>query len=162
MIDANQVPLISDISRGLVEEIAPQELPLFRITSKVYFEEPEKVFEDRKHHDNVLAIGLGDTITFLTPVVLAITTQVIKFLAEKAQKSIQEQSEEIIAKFVKSMFKRISPKEEEKEVSLKLSREELIELRKLMLETAKQLRLPEDRTDLLVNAMVGRLAITNI
>jgi hypothetical protein len=60
------------------------------------------------------------------------------------------------------MFKRISPKEEEKEVSLKLSREEIIELRKLMLETAKQLRLPEDKTDLLVHAMVGRLAITNI
>jgi hypothetical protein len=96
MIDANQVPLISDISCGLVEEIAPQELPLFRITSKVYFEEPEKVFEDRKHHDNVLAIGLGDTITFLTPVVLAITTQVIKFLAEKAQKSIQEKAKKLL------------------------------------------------------------------
>ena len=165
--NANQYPLVSDIAYELVQEIAPRELPLFQITSKAYFEKPDKVFEEFIHHGGILNFGLDSVTIFLTPAVLAVTNKVITFLWNKVKEAIQEESEEIINKFVKDMFKSIPYKKkqgkerQDEKTSLKLSREELVQLHQIMLETAKQLRLPQHETELLVNAMVGRLVTTN-
>jgi hypothetical protein len=162
MIDATQHQLISDTAHEVITEIAPRELPLFHITSKTYLENLDEGLKQRKPTDTMLGFGLDTAITFLTPVVLALTTEVVKFLAEKAKESIKEASAELITKFVKEMFKRIpSTEERDQETPLALSREELVELRQLMLETAKPLGLPNDKMELLVNALVGKLAIAD-
>jgi hypothetical protein len=162
MTDATQHQLISDIAHEVITEIAPGELPLFRVTSKTYLDNLNKELKPRKPTDQMLGFGLDTAITFLTPVVLALTTEVVKLLAEKAKETLKEASAELVSKFVKAMVRRISPTEERDEKTpLALSREELAQLHRLMFETAKQLRLPNDKTELLVNAIVGRLAVAN-
>jgi hypothetical protein len=162
MTDRTEHQLICDIAHEVITEIAPGELPLFRVTSKTYLENLDEGLKPRKPTDKMLGFGLDTAITFLTPVVLALTTEVIKFLVEKVKESIKEASGELITKFVKEMVKRIPPTEErDRKTPLALSREELVELRQLLLETAKHLRLPKEKTELLVNAIVGRLAIAN-
>ena len=160
MIEVTQRPLISDIAHELIAQIAPRELPMFRPTCEAYFEDPEKIFEAPK--DNRLGFGLDTAIAFLTPVVLAVTTGVVKFLAEKVKESLKEASAELVAKLVKKMFNgRPLPAEGDKNKPLALSHEELAQLRQLMVEMAKRLRLSKDQTELLVSAVVGRLAIAD-
>jgi hypothetical protein len=167
MSNTYQDRLISELSRELVQEFSPRELRLFNMISKAYFNAPEKVFEEFRRQEEILGMGLDSVTIVLTPAVLAFASGVITFLWNKVKEAIQEESEDIIAKLVKDMFKRLpynKGQDEKKEInstSLTLSREELIELRQMILETAQQLRLPPDETQLLVNAMVGRLATTN-
>jgi hypothetical protein len=151
--------LITDIAHELIAQIAPQELPLFRPTSEAFINNLGNGLTRRDTTDDMLGFGLDTAIDFLTPVVLALTTEVVKFLAEKAKESIKEASGELIAKFIKRMFNRIPSTEEDKSTPLVLSPEELVQLRQLMLETTEQLRLPKEKTTLLVNAIVGRLAV---
>jgi hypothetical protein len=163
MTDATQHQLISDIAHEVITEIAPRELPSFPLTSKAYFasiNDPGEGGEPPKPKDEMLGFGLDTAVTYLTPVILALTTEVVTFLAKKVKDSIKEESGELVTKFVKEMFKRIPPAEErDKKAPLAVSREELVQLRQLMLETAKHLRLPNDKTELLVNAVVGKLVI---
>ena len=161
MTDATQHQLISDIAHELIADIAPRELPLFHLTSEVYIKNLDRGDEPPEPTDEMLGFGLDAATTYLTPVVLALTTEVVTFLAKKAKESIKEESGELVTKFVKEMFKGVPPTEErDKKTPLALSREELVQLRQLMVETAKHLRLPKDKTELLVNAVVGSLAIT--
>jgi hypothetical protein len=163
MTDATQHQLISDIAHELITEIAPGELPLFRVTSEAYFENLDKELKLLEPTDEMLGFGLDMAITFLTPVVLALTTKVVTFLADKVRESIKEASGELVTKFVEKMFKSNPPTEErDKKTPLTLSGEELAQLRQLMLDTAKRLRLPNDKTESLVNAIVAKLAIGDI
>jgi hypothetical protein len=160
MTDATQNQLISDIAHELITEIAPGELPLFPVTSEVYFENLDKGLKLLEPTDEMLGFGSDTAITFLTPVVLALTTKVVIFLADKVRESIKEASGELVTKFIKEMFKSIPPTEEqEKKTPLILSREQLSQLRQLIFETAKHLRLPSDKTESLVNAIVTKLVI---
>jgi hypothetical protein len=159
MTDATQHQLISDVAHEVITEIAPRELPLFRVTSKTYLDNLDEGLKPLNAIDQMLGFGLDTAITFLTPVVLALTTEAVKFLAEKVKESVKEASGEMITKFVKKMFNRIPPTEEDKSTPLVLSREELVQLRQLMVETARHLRLPKEKTGLLVNAIMGRLAV---
>jgi hypothetical protein len=161
MTDATQHQLISDIAHEVVTEIAPGELPLFRVTSKTYLENLDEGLKPRKPTDKMLGFGLDTAITFLTPVVLAFTTEAVKFLAERVKESVKEASGELITRIIKKIFNRIPPTEEDKSPPLVLSLEELMQLRQLMVETAKHLRLPQEKTELLVNAIMGRLAVPN-
>jgi hypothetical protein len=151
--------LITDIAHDLIAQIAPQELPLFRPTSEAYLRNLGQGFTPRHATDDMLGFGLDTAITFLTPVVLAVATEAVKFLAEKVKESVKEASGELVTKFVKELFNRIPPAGEDKSTPLVLSQEELVQLRQLMVETAKHLRLPKEKTGLLVNAIMGRLAV---
>jgi hypothetical protein len=151
--------LITDIAHELIAEIAPRELPLFRPTSEAFINNLGRGLNPRNATDEMLGFGLDTAIAFLTPVVLALTTEVVKFLAEKAKESIKEASGELITKIIKGVFNRIPPTGQDKSTPLVLSREELVQLRQLMVETARHLRLPKEKTGLLVNAIMGRLAV---
>jgi hypothetical protein len=162
MTDATQHQLINDIAHELIAEISPEELDLFHPTSEAFFENLDKGLKLLEPTDEMLGFGLDTAVTFLTPVVLVLTTEVVTFLAEKAKESIKEASGELITKFIKEIFKRIPPTAEgDKRAPLALSHEELVQLRQLILDTAKRLRLPNDKTELLVHAIVGRLTIAD-
>jgi hypothetical protein len=158
MTDAAQHQLIRDIAHELIAQIAPRELPLFGPASAAFFNPDSKPVPPSTPRDEMLGFGPDTAITFLTPVVLALTTEAVKFLMEKVKESIKEASGELITKWVKKIF---NTEERAKNTPLALSREELVQLRQLMVETAKHLRLPNDKTELLVNTIVGQLALAD-
>jgi hypothetical protein len=90
MTDVTQHQLISDIAHELIAQVAPRELPLFRPTSQAYFENLKGEVQSSKSKDEMLGFGPDTAITFLTPIVLALTTEVFKFLADKVKESVKE------------------------------------------------------------------------
>ncbi len=160
MTDAEQKQLVADLARDVVLQAAPQELPLFRLTSQAYFQNPEKALQKQAGKDELLGFGAAEAVILLTPVVLAVMTDVLKFVMEAVQKSIKEEGSGLVSDAVKQMFKRFrSQEKQETHGPAPLTPEQLTQVRKLAYERARQFQLSEAKAGLLADAMVGGLAI---
>src|SRR2546428_10797709 len=53
-----QRDLIAEMSRDIVADVAPDELPLFRMNSTAYFKNPKKALEAREGQDDTLGLGI--------------------------------------------------------------------------------------------------------
>ena len=83
MTDTGDTQLIIDLSRDLLAQVAPQELPLFRAASQAYQSDPDALSKSGGEKDEMLGFGAGEVAALLTPAVLLITSEVVKFLAEE-------------------------------------------------------------------------------
>lgn len=151
--------LVSEISRNLISEVAPQELPLFRATSEAYFKNPDKVLTAKSGNDDILGFGTGEAMILLTPVALAITTKVINFLIEEVKRSAKEESANLVSETVKAFFKKFRQEKEEGNKIPPLSSEQLTRVQEIAIKEARRLKLSEKNVKLLANAIVGSLAV---
>lgn len=148
---------VSELSRDLVSEVAPQELPLFRAASEAFYKDPENLTAERPATDDMLGFGTGEAVALLTPVIIAVSQQVVLFVMEQVKKSGEEQGATLINETVKKMFKKFRPAR--KDGPVPLDSEQLAQVRKMALKQALELKLSEQRARLLADAIVGRLAI---
>jgi len=102
----------------------------------------------------MLGFGAGAAAAFLTPAVLAVTTAIVKFVAQEVKESVQEEGADLISNIVKRMFKKFRPEEKKegegrkdeskkdkgKEGPLPLTPEQLKKVRELAFEQALQRR----------------------
>ncbi len=175
MIDPAQQQLIADLARDLLAETAPQELPLFRASSEAFFKDPQRVMSGTVGKDEPLGFGAGEGTSFLAPVILAVATRVVTFLAAEVGKSAQAEGSTFINDTVKALFKRFRPaaaaeKQPTGEASLApkpaapapvpaVTPELLKRVREVAFQQAKQLRLSDSNAQLLADSLVGSLAL---
>jgi hypothetical protein len=157
--DVEQEQLIAELAQEQVQRVAPQELPLYRATSKAYFENPEKMVEGQQ--DRMLGFGAEIGVAFLTPVVLSVTTEVFKFLADEVRKSVAAECSGVIHDLVKKMFKRFYPTgSEAAQTPPPLTSEQVTQVRRLAFDKARQLNVSEAQAGLLADSLIGSLVTT--
>ena len=162
MTDSPQNLLVAEIAKDLLTEVAPQERALFRATSEMYFKNPEKMQTAQGAKDEMLGFGVSDAMELITPALLAISGDVIRFLWEEATKAMKGESTEWIAFTVKSWFGKVrNEKKDEKKAPPPLTPEQLEQVRKIAIRKAKQLKLSEKNTKMLADAIVGSLATSS-
>ena len=106
-----------------------------------------------------VGFGAGDAVVLLTPIVLAVVNDVIAFLIEEVKKAAQAESARWINDTVKAMFKKFGPAEkEEKGKPLSLTPEQLAQVRSIVVKKARQLKLSDERAQILADTVVGGLA----
>ncbi|HJS20075.1 MAG TPA: hypothetical protein VJ785_15110 [Anaerolineales bacterium] len=149
--------LVSEFAKDLLGELAPQEKALFKPMSEAYFRDPGKVLAAQQGKDELLGFGAAEAATLITPIVLAVSTEVVHFLFQEARKAIQSESSSLINETVKSWFSKLQPKEKE-ESPPPLTQEQLEQVREIAIKKARQLKLSEKNTKLLADAIVGGLA----
>ena len=178
MNETTQNQLVADLARDVVTEIAPHELPMFRLQSEAYFKDPDSAFEGHAGGEDMLGFGAGAAAAFLTPAALAVTTVIVKFVADEVKESVQEEGADLISDIVKRMFKKFRPEEKKegegrkdeskkdenkkdkgKEGPLPLTPEQLKKVRELAFEQALQLRLSENTAETLAESLVGSLVV---
>jgi len=159
MNDVSQNQLIATVARDLVFEMAPHEIPLFRANSEAYFKDPEKMLKSEAGKDEMLGFGTAEAMSLLTPVVLAVSVEVVKFVTEEVKKSVKTEGSSVINDVVKSVFKKYRPAAapERQVTSTPLTVEQLQEVHKLALQKARQLKLHEAKAKQLADALVGDL-----
>ena len=165
MPDPAESTLISELARDTVQQVAPQELPRFRATSQAYFADPERVLKGEKGKDQMLGFGTGAEMSFLTPIILAVTTQVFRFVADEVARSCREESPVVIHDLVKRLFTRFRSAEADETPSTPpapppLTREQLMRIRQLAYDEARRLRLAEAKAGLLADSLVGGLVVS--
>jgi hypothetical protein len=157
MTNVAQNQLIAELARDLVSQVAPQELPLYRVASEAYFKNPAKIQAGQTGQDEMLGFGPGEAAAFLTPVILATLSAVITFLAGEVKKSLKEEAGGLVNEAVKQMFTIFRQKEKESPPSLTPA--QLAQVRAIVLKQANVYKLSESRSKLLADAIVGKLAI---
>lgn len=156
-LGVSQKQLVSDVARDIVTQISPQELPMFRAVNEAYFKDPEKTLKGKTGKDEMLGFGVGEAVTFLTPIALEVTSEVVMYVAEEAKKTFKGESSGIASDIVKKMFKKFRPAEDKENKIPMLTDEQLLKVRRLAFEKACQLNLPEAHANLLADSMVGGL-----
>jgi len=168
LTEPSENALIADVARDALQQVAPQELWRFRAASQAYFDDPDRVVTAGKSEDEMLGFGAEQQITLLTPLVLAMATQVVKFVADEVAKSLKAESPSVIQQYVRMIFKRVTPTDEmqSKEetptavsVPMALTPQQLARVRDIALETARRLNLADDRAELLADSLIGRLVV---
>jgi hypothetical protein len=154
MTDPDQKQLIADVARDIVMQTAPEELPLFRATSAAYFKNPDKVLKGQTSKDEILGFGAGEAVVMLTPYVLVIVTEVVRFVIAQVQQSVAAESADLISDIVKKLFKRVRPEENN---LLPLTPAQLAQVRKVAYESACRLNLPDNQASLLADAIKGSM-----
>ena len=106
----------------------------------------------------MLGFGVGIAVPFLTPIVLAVTTEVIMYVVEEVKKTIKEESSSLASDIVRKMFKKFRPSDSEVKKLPQLTADQLARVRRLAFERACQLKLPEAQAQLLADSLAGGLA----
>lgn len=151
-------PAIAEVARDLVAQLAPQELPVFRANSQAYFTDPERALKSRAPKDDMLGFGAGEAVTFMTPVVLAVVTDVFGFLAAEIKKSIASEGAAAASDLIRRVFKKFRGREPEAaDTAPPLRAEQIAQVRRLAFEKARQLKLSEPQAGLLADSLVGSL-----
>jgi hypothetical protein len=162
MTTSNENILVRELSRNIVAEIAPHELPLFRAQSEAYFKDPHGTIERKAGKEEMLGFGVGSDTVFLTPAVLSIVTLVVNFIIVTVKDSLQVESKEFLNDAVKRMFNNIQPgykKGQSTTESVSLTPEQLKQVRNLAISQALKLRLSEKTAETLANSLVGSLVV---
>jgi hypothetical protein len=160
LIDQDQAQIISELSRDLVRQMAPGELPRFEATRTAYFEDPDKVLREVSSQDEILGFDMGTILTQMTPAILAIATQVVTFLVGEVKKQLKTESTGFVGELVKGMFKRFKePMNKPQPQGISLTPELLTRVRETTLQNATRLHLPRDQAAVLADAVVGSLSL---
>jgi hypothetical protein len=158
MTSSDQNQLIADLAHDIVAQTAPQELPLFRATSAVYFKRPDKALKNQAGKDEILGFGTGEMVSLLTPIVLTVVTEVVTFLTVEVKKAVAAESASLISDQVKNLFKKFHPEGEKGQHDpTPLTREQIARVRKLAYERFLQLKLSDMQANRLADALTASL-----
>jgi len=158
MTGAENNQLIADVARDIISQTAPQELPLFRMTSAEYFKNPDKALRNQASKDKILGFGTAEMVSFLTPIVLTVVTEIVTFLTLEIKQAIADTSASLLTDQVKKLFKKFHPEaEKEKSDPSPLTREQIARVHKLARERFLQLKLSETQANRLADAIAASL-----
>jgi hypothetical protein len=142
--------LILDVSRHVVSDLAPGELEVFDATGDAYLEAPAG-----KDGEEMLGFGV-EAVAFVTPFVVMATKAVVSYLSEVVSKALKEESDSVVAGYVKRLFRRFHDDDPEP-APVQLSLAEIKKAREVALTEAKALGMKAERANLLANAIAGEL-----
>ncbi len=173
MSAATDDALVVALARATVERAAPEEMVLFPAASEAYLEghDPSKATRG----DPMLGFGVETAVVLLTPVALTVAKDVLGFLRTQLKKQADEHGDEAFD----WLFNRLLHKGDKEAaepgadtapepappaadagepVPPELSDEQLEQVRDLAIEKAKQLKLSDEKAELLADSLVGSLA----
>jgi hypothetical protein len=166
-----QQQIIVAATRDLIAELAPQELPLVSPISTAYFADPERTLQRRASSDQPLGFGVpAEVVTLLTPIALAVLSEVVAFLVAEIRKSTSSETTVLVNELVRRLFKKLRGPDaaapapsttSEATGRLALSRAQLVQVREIALQKARELGLAGNRAELLADSLVGGLAVAN-
>lgn len=187
MAEIEDQELLTEVTREILAAQFPEELPLLRAQSQAFFDDPEKALERKaKGGEEMLAFGPGEAVALVTPVALAVVTDLIPYMLEQVRDSIKNESEPYIKQSVRRLFKKLEPKKKEgaqgkskeetpggeqqappseaqaqadpaEDEPVALTAAQLKDVRARAVEKAKALGLEDAKAELLADAIAGSL-----
>lgn len=171
--------LVVALARATVERAAPEEMVLFPAASEAYLEgqDPSKATRGGP----MLGFGVETAVVLLTPVALTVAKDVLDFLRVQLRKQADEHGDEAFDWLVHKLLRRGDDKDApttaaepgsepapgapgdggapaEPAEPPELTDEQLEQVHEFAIEKAKQLKLTDEKAELLADSLVGSLA----
>ncbi|GIE95643.1 hypothetical protein [Paractinoplanes rishiriensis] len=83
---------VRTLAKEIVAAVAPEELRMFSLQADEYFEDPRNAFRLDGDSDDMLGIGVGDVLPVVTPIVLAISAEVVRYLSDSVVQAAANRS----------------------------------------------------------------------
>ena len=150
--------VITEVSKDLVAEIAPEEVELVDELLDDYYANPEV----QESKDNPLGFG-SEVLAAATPVVAMALQTLFTFILNEVWVSAQKESATWIAQKMKALFnpdKTSSPKGVKAVPTLELTREQLEKAKHLIKKEAMRGGMKPKKAEELALKIVGRIALT--
>jgi hypothetical protein len=109
--------LVRDIARGVIGQVTPRELTLFRRRSDAFLKDPEAELNAARKSlrarpkEELLAWGTSETVVALTPFALAVVQGVLISLTESLATSAIDRSREGVARLLRRVLRRPAAEE---------------------------------------------------
>jgi len=117
--------------------------------SKAYAENPDRA-RTRGGRDEPLGFGLADGVSLLTPVILAATDAIVRYLAEDVGKALTHAAIELATKWIWALFHREPDAQP-------LSQAQIAHIRAIVAEIAQERKVAEPTARQLADATVVQL-----
>lgn len=149
-----------ELSRDLVSDLAPHELPLFPAVSRTFLQNRGKRHD--RPGERELAFGAGEAVQMLSPVILAVVSGAVGFICEEVAKSVAEKSPEAIESAVRALLGRASVAMTAEQTDLtRLSSQQVSKLRQMVFDHATGLDLAPERANVLADSVAGKLLLAD-
>jgi hypothetical protein len=174
MPEEGTAQLVLDLGREMVAVVAPGELPLFDPISQAYLADPERALAEHAgaEEDDVLGFGVAEAQVMLTPIVLAVVTQVMASVANESKATASKEGASLVRTWLEWAVGKLRPPAGRdakpsgpapalpaEPAPIALTREELAAVRQSALSRALALKMPTAKAELLADSLVGRLAV---
>ena len=171
---ADEQEVIKALARTTVEEVAPEELPLFTPTSQAYFDPERAARPGGGGADDMLGFGIdaAAAAALVTPVALEAARGVLGYLIGELQTAFKDEAKPMIQSLMHRLLHRDekpatqpdagtnggkpSPKEPPPSPD-PFSEDQLKEVRKVALRTAERMGMDRDRATVVADAIVGAI-----
>ncbi|KIG08985.1 hypothetical protein [Caballeronia concitans] len=153
--------LIRDISRDVLTQLAPEELPLFTTISDAWFADPAAAQKASRNRDAALGFG-ADTVALFTPLILQVVSEILPMLGSIARKATETAVGEEVSIVIKNMFRRNDGSADvhaNAEAAPALTTQELGEVHRNVIAAGKRLRLAPAETQRLADAVVAQFVL---
>lgn len=144
--------LISDYSRQLVHQAAPEEGDLFDELIEEYFNDPTPPKQKSGAKDTTLGSGFGEVLIAATPAAAAIVSAVLTYLLTEIIKTTQEETASVLRKKIKQLFQQDTG-------PAALTREQLELVKKLARKQGRAFGLEMAEARKMADALVGVLGV---
>lgn len=144
--------LITDLSKQMVTQVAPEELDLFDELIEEYFDDPSPPDLSESDDDDALGFGLNGVVVAITPAAAAAASSAVGYILSEVLKSAQEEGAAVLAKKVRRL---LNPKDKTEA----LTTEQLRQVRRLALTQAKVFGMEAGQARSMADALVGSLAL---
>ncbi|WP_250517186.1 hypothetical protein [Caballeronia sp. INDeC2] len=156
MDNAAERDLIRDLSRDVLTQIAPQELPLFTTVSAAWFADPAAAKKASKGRDAALGFGTDPLSILITPLILQVVSEIVPILGGIALKATETAVGEEVSTLVRKMFRR---EEADADTAPALTSEQLGEVHRHVIAAGERLRLESAQTQRLADAVVAQFVL---
>ncbi|MCX4967130.1 hypothetical protein OHA98_20520 [Streptomyces sp. NBC_00654] len=146
-----QLHPVRDLVRSVVASVAPEELPLVEGLRRFDDATVTRRLSRRGKRREPLGFGIGEVAALVTPVVWLVLDGVAQHMVATTVTNASQR--------VTGMTRRLLRRPASVAVVSALTRDQLVQVRALILAAAQQRGLPAERADELADAVVARLAL---
>jgi hypothetical protein len=163
-----QAALTAELSREVLAELAPHELPLFQPISQAYFADPRRAGAG-SGKDEMLGFGVAGAEALVTPALLAIVSQVVAFLFEQVKESASKEGSALAIEWVRWVMGRARPPAVASALAATaagvpagLTTAQIARVREMVIKRAAELKVAPAKAELLADAVAGKLAVAPV
>ena len=148
--------LITELSKEIVSQVAPEEMDLFDELMQEYFDDPTPPDLSMDDSDDPLGFGLGDMMVAITPAAAAVVVTALGFLVSTIQQFPKGDPAPLSYGEVRRF---LTARKKETSVESPLTPVQLEDLRHITQTTAIQYGMEDDRAEAMTNALLVALML---
>lgn len=151
---------VEGFARHVVNEVSPNELPLFEDLIDEYFENRTPPSISSGDEDDPLAFGPGISMAMVTPAAVAMVSAVLSFIATEVLKVVKAELGEKIQEKTKEVLNSIISRKDKKQPP-GISQSQLKDLYNIAFKVAREHGMKKKQAEKMALSLLGEVVIEN-